>query len=146
MDQLDSCIRHGGKRIRASGAPNDMCVRLGAPRAKANSTRKSAPTIPPEFELDNVIQDAINVRFREAGSASPRARAQHAIGVQVAVVDAANPVTDGEADAAPNIFPPRCPAQLDSTRMPSKARLCARWVIQRGDVSPWSGPLTVTVL
>lgn len=88
----------------------------------------------------------INVRFREGGSAQPRARAVNAIGVQIAVVNGAAAAVAGEVDSAPSQFISRSPVALDSTKMPDQVRLYARWITQRGETSPWTLPLEVSVL
>jgi hypothetical protein len=139
-------VQDMGNKIRLSKATDDQVQALGVNRRKATPTRRSAPAEAPEFTLGSVVPDAINIKFRTANSASPRARAQNAIAVQIAVVDASQPVTDGEADAAPIVQVSRSPAKLDSSRMPGQVRLYARWITQRGEVSDWSLPLPVTVL
>jgi hypothetical protein len=55
-------------------------------------------------------------------------------------------VINAEADNAPIKSVSRSPVQLDTTGWPAKVRLHARWVTQRGETSPWTLPLSVTVL
>jgi hypothetical protein len=146
LPQLVAHIQDMGNKIRVSNATDDMVHTVGVDRRKATPTRRTAPAEAPEFTLGGVVPDAINIKFRAANSASPRARAENAIGAQVAVVDATKPVVDKEADDSPIVQVSRSPAKLDSSRMPAQVRLYARWITQRGEVSDWSLPLPVTVL
>jgi hypothetical protein len=91
------------------------------------------------------VPDVIYARFRTAGSASPRARANGATGIQLAVVDAAAPAAEGEANNVPTLHVTRSPAAIDSTGMPNKVRLYARWITARGLTSPWSRAQDVVV-
>jgi hypothetical protein len=96
--------------------------------------------------VDGVAPGIVNFRFRTAGSARPRARAENTNGIQLAVVDASKPTVDGEADLVPTLHITRSPATVDSTDMPGQVRLYARWVTPRGLTSPWTLPHEVTVL
>jgi hypothetical protein len=145
-ERLVITVRAIANVARASGASHSVLASMGVRRKPARGTRRSAPSEAPEFSVDGVERGAISVRFRTAGSAQPRARAANTNGVQVAVVNAASPAADGEADTVPAIFLPRSPARLDSTKMPDEVRLYARWVTPRGLTGPWSRPLSVTVL
>ena len=139
-------LRNIGNKARISNATNGELALIGVRRKKTNPTRRSAPSEAPEFTLSSVLPGCIRLRARESGSASPRARAANANGIQIAVVDAANTVTDAEADNAPIKSVSRSPVQLKTTGWPAKVRLYARWQTQRGETSPWTLPLSVTVL
>lgn len=115
-------------------------------RKKLRGTDRLAPQEPPEFSLDSLVPGIINIRFRTSGSAQPRARAANTIGVQVAVVNAANPVADNEADNAPTHFASSSPGTLNSAKMPRHVRLYARWMTPRGLTGPWSLPVSVSVI
>jgi len=65
--------------------------------------------------------------------------------VQVAVVNAASPAVDGEADKVPTLHVPRSPTAIDSTGMPEQVRLYARWITPRGLTSPWTAAQDVVV-
>ena len=93
-----------------------------------------------------MVPGFIRLRAREMGSASPRARAANANGLQIAIVDGTAAIADGEADKVPIRYVSHSPFELGSAEMPAKVRLYARWQTQRGDVSGWSLPLLVTVL
>jgi hypothetical protein len=93
-----------------------------------------------------MMPGVIRLRTRESGSVSPRARAANANGIQIAVVDGTAAVTDCEANDAPIKSVSHSPMQLHTARWPAKVRLYARWQTQRGEVSSWSLPLTVTVV
>jgi hypothetical protein len=146
MDQLVQDLRDLANKARASAATDDALASIGISRRAATNTPTATPTDAPEFTLESVKPNVVNVRFREAGSASPRARLASAIGVQVAVVNGSASPVDGEADAAPNVFAPRNPASLNSTTWPPHVRLYARWVTQRGQTGPWSLPLSIAVV
>jgi hypothetical protein len=146
LDQLVSTIRDVGNKVRVSSATDAMAQAVGVDRRSPTRTPRTIPGDAPEFTLESVQPGLINVRFRTAGSAAPRARTANATGAQIAVVDAADPVADGEADGATIRYVPRSPATMTSTGMPAKVRLYARWQTQRGLVSGWSLPLLVTVL
>src|SRR5262249_1444524 len=103
----------------------------------------SAPTEAPQLNLVSVAPGVVNIEFRTQGSGSPRARDPKAIGVQISVVNGANPVADGEADAGSQVYASRSPGQLNSTTWPANVRLYARWVTQRGLTSPWSAAIVV---
>jgi hypothetical protein len=144
-DQLMDTVRTIANSARISNASDGVLASMGITRRSAGSTPKTVPQVPPEFTLVSVVPGVINIRFREEGSAQPRARAANTTGVQIAVVNGTAAPADGEADAAPNQFVPRSPASLDSTNMPGKVRLYARWVTQRGLTGPWSLALSVSV-
>jgi hypothetical protein len=146
FDQLVEEFRNHGNKIRISDASDATCLDFGVDRRSATHTRRKAPAEAPVFSLDSVVLGGFTVTFRTANSASPRARAENANGVQIAIVDASHPVADNEADDAPSVLKSRSPAYLDSSRMPGQVRLYARWITQRGEGSPWSVPLSVTVM
>jgi hypothetical protein len=138
-------LRKIGTKARASSAPADALKEIGMKRKAPKRAVCPAPTDSPEFNFTGAIHGLIGVRFREKGSARPRARAENTIGVQIAAVDASNPKKDGEANRAPSQIVTSSPAQLNSTEMPPKVRLYARWITRRGLTGPWSGPLPVAV-
>jgi hypothetical protein len=146
MDQLIAKLSELANKARASAATDENLASIGISRRAATNTPTATPTAAPEFTLDSVKPNVVNVRFREAGSASPRARLASAIGVQVAIVNGSASPVDGEADSAPNVFVPRNPAALNSTTWPQHVRLYARWVTQRGQTGPWSLPLSIAVV
>jgi len=146
LDLLKGKVRDIANAARVSPASDDEIGAIGVSRRDPSPTRKRAPADPPEFSVDSVAPGVINVRFRTAGSAQPRARAENTVGVQVAVVNGANAAADNEADTVPPIVLTRSPATIDSTRMPDSVRLYARWVTSRGLTSPWSRPQDVAVL
>jgi hypothetical protein len=146
MDQLVQDLRDLANKARASATTDDALASIGISRRAATNTPTATPADAPEFTLESVKPNVVNVRFREAGSASPRARLASAIGVQVAIVNGSASPVDGEADAAPNVFAPRNPASLNSTTWPPHVRLYARWVTQRGQTGPWSLPLSIAVV
>jgi hypothetical protein len=145
-DQLVAKLRAIATAARVSDASDEAVATIGVSRKSPSPSPKSLPASAPAFTLVSVSPGIINVRFRVEGSAKPRARDTNAIGVQVAVVNGATAPVDDEADAAPDLFVPRSPASLDSTNMPGKVRLYARWISQRGETGPWSLPLGVAVL
>lgn len=144
-DQLEGHLRYIANTARVSNATDDDVMSIGVSRRDPSPTHILAPATAPEFTLVKIAPGTISVRFREEGSASPRARAQNTKGVLVAVVDGGKAEADGEADAVPAMQCPRSPVMLDSTAMPAQVRLYARWVTDRGLTSPWSTPLEVTV-
>ena len=144
--QLMDKVRVIANAARVSNATDGVLASMGITRRSAGATPKTVPQEPPEFTLVNVKPGIINIRFREEGSAQPRARAATTTGVQISVVNGTPAPVDGEADAAPNQFVSRSPSSLDSTNMPGQVRLYARWVTQRGQTGPWSLPLSVSVL
>jgi hypothetical protein len=146
MDQLVNELRDLANKARASSATDDALAGIGIGRKSASRTPTSVPTDSPEFTLESVKPNVVNVRFRENGSASPRARMAEAIGVQIAIVNGATAPVDNEADSAPNVFASRNPAALNSAGWHQQVRLYARWVTARGQVGPWSLALSVTVL
>jgi hypothetical protein len=139
-------LRNIGNKARISNATNAELAMIGVRRKKTKPSRKAAPADAPELVLESALPGLIRLRTREMGSASPRARAANANGVQIAVVDAANPAADGEADHAPIKSASRSPVQLDTTGWPAKVRLYARWETQRKEFNPWSWPQVLTVL
>ena len=145
-DQLMSKVRDLANKARVSDASDGVLASLGITRRDPKPTPKSVPAESPEFSLIDVKPGIIDVRFHEAGSAQPRARAANANAVQVAVVDGSKPETDNEADGAPVVTITRSPASMDSTKMPANVRLYARWITQRGKTGPWSVPVEVAVL
>lgn len=145
-DQLEAHLRYIANAARVSNATDDEVMTIGVSRRDPSPTRKNAPEAAPEFSLVNVVPGRINVRFRQSGSASPRARAKDTKGVLIAVVNGSQPQADGEADNVPTRQYPRSPLGLDSTAMPAQVRLYARWVTDRGLTGPWSLPLEVTVV
>jgi hypothetical protein len=146
MDQLVSLLRSLANKSRASVATDDALASIGVSRKSASPTPVAAPVVAPEFTLESVKPNIVNVRFREAGSASPRARLATASGVQIAIVNGASAPVDGEADSAPNVFASRNPAAINSSSWPTQVRLYAHWITARGLTGPWSLPLTVHVL
>lgn len=138
-------VRSIANAARISDATDGVLATIGITRRAPNPTPKTVPQVQPEFTLVGVKPGVINLRFREEGSAQPRARAANSNGVQIAVVNGTAAPADGEADTAPNIFVSRSPASLDSTNMPGQVRLYSRWVTQRGLTGPWSLPLNVSV-
>ena len=146
LPQLVGKVRDMGNKIRLSNATDDQVQAVGADRPKAGSTRKTAPSDPPELIVESLTYHSIKLRIHESGSASARARAANANGVQIAVADASGPAANNEADKAPIKSASRSPVQLDTTDWPAKVRLYARWETQRKEFSPWSGPQVVSVL
>ncbi len=145
-EQLMNKVRIIANAARVSNASDGVLASIGVTRRSPGSTPKTVPQEPPEFTLVNVKPGVINIRFREEGSAQPRARAATTNGIQIAMVTGTAAPVNGEADSAPNQFVSRSPASLDSTNMPGQVRLYARWVTQRGQTGPWSLPLNVSVL
>lgn len=143
--RLSAYLRRCANIARASTAPNSALVRLNMKRKKVRGSRRNAPKEAPTFAVTHTIPGRVFFRFAELGSASPRARAANTIGVQIAVVDAANPLTGGEADHAPIKSVSHSPAWLDTKNWPDHARLYARWVTQRSEASSWSAPQLATV-
>jgi hypothetical protein len=148
LDQLMEERRLHDNKIRMSDASDATCLDLDVSRRKAKPTRKTAPSYPPELSVEGVGYHSVTLRFHDTGSAGSRARAENAIGVQIAVVDATtgNGGGNGEADKAPIKSASRSPVNLDTTDWPAKVRLYARWETQRKEFSPWSGPQLVTVM
>jgi hypothetical protein len=146
MDQLLAVLSTIANKSKASSATDDALATIGISRRSPSNTPSGVPTVAPEFILESVVPNVVNVRFRELGSASPRARMASAIGVQVAVVNGAASPVDGEADKAPNVFASRNPASLNSTGWPGQVRLYARWITQRGQTGPWSLALPISVI
>lgn len=142
--QMLAILRKIGNKARVSSASNEQLVLIGVKRKKTNPSRRGITPDAPWFFVCEMYPNVMRVAFRVAGSNSPRARAQNAIGVQVAVVDGANPPTAGEADLAPIKTISRSPAQLDTTGWPIKVRLYARWISRRVETSNWSSPQSVT--
>ena len=145
LDQLVAKVADCGNKIRVSDATDDEVLATGADRRKAGSTPKPVPQDAPGITLDYLSPGVIHFRLHDSGNAGPRARAENAIGAQVAVVDGTTPLTAGEADKVPQVFVSHTLGQLASTTMPAQVRLYARWQTQRGLASPWSAPLTVKV-
>lgn len=139
-------LRQIGNKARSSNASASQLMKFRVRRKKLRGTRRNPPDDAPEFSMDYATPGGIVIRFREMGSASPRARAANTTGVQVAVVDAAQPVTSGEADRVPIKTVSRSPSNLATKGWPAKVRLYARWVTQRGETSAWSDAVPVTVL
>jgi hypothetical protein len=139
-------VRKIGVKARASSAPADALKKIGMKRPAPKRGLRPAPTDSPEFTFTGTIAGMIGIRFRESGSARPRARAADTLGVQIAFADAANPRKDGEADRSPSLLVTSSPAKLDSTGWPARARLYARWITRRGLTGPWSLPLPVTTM
>jgi hypothetical protein len=146
MEQLLQELRNLANKAKASAATDDALAGIGVSRRNPTQTPTATPTEAPEFTLESVKPGIVNVRFREAGSASPRARLASAIGVQVSVVNGVAAPVDGEADNAPNVFASRNPAALNSSGWPASVRLYARWITQRGQTGPWSLPLSIAVV
>lgn len=144
--RLVAKLRGIARSARNSPATSGTLAALGVRRSKTNLTPRSAPAEQPEFTLCGVTPGIVHVRFREAETARPRARAEHTTGVQIAVVDGSSAPTDNEADTAWNVFISHSPAGLDSTKMPRQVRLYARWITRRGHTGPWSLPLPASVI
>ena len=139
-------LRFIGNKARVSSASSGQLIALGIKRKTLRGSRRNAPPDSPEFSVNHAAPGLITVRYRTLGSASPRARAENTTGVHIAVVDAANPVTSGEADMAPIKTVTRSPSNLGTTGWPSRVRFYARWATQRGEASPWSLFLPMTVV
>jgi hypothetical protein len=146
LELLKAKLRDIANAARVSSASDNAVAAIGVNRRDPSPTPKNPPADPPEFSVESVAPGVINIRFRTAGSARPRARAENTSGVQIAVVNGANPAADGEADTVPPLIVTRSPATLDSKTMPDKVRLYARWVTPRGLTSPWTRPQEVSVL
>jgi hypothetical protein len=146
LPDLVGKIRDVGNKVRISDASDDMIQAIGVDRRKATPTRKTAPTEPPEIAVESVLYHRVRLRIHETGNVYARSRPVNASGVQIAVVDAANPAVVGEEDHSPIKSASRSPVQLDTTGWPAKVRLYARWETQRKEFSPWSGPAVVSVL
>jgi hypothetical protein len=144
--RMVTVLRKVSNKVRISGASNSKIANLSLKRKKRRNSRRNAPDVAPEFTVGHAIPGVINIRFRESGSDSPRAKAANAIGVHIAVVDASKPATGGEADTAHIKTVSRSPYQLDTKGWPPKVRLSARWVTARGETSPWSATQSVTVM
>jgi len=143
--QMLAVLRKIGHKARVSSASADQLDLIGVKRKKAKPSRRGITLEAPSFSVGEMFPHVMRVTFRVTGSASPRARAENATGVQVAVVDGANPPTNDEADHAPIKTISRSPAQLDTSGWPQQVRLYARWINRRVETSCWSGPQSVTV-
>jgi hypothetical protein len=137
-------LRKIGSKARSSDASHDQLAGLGIQRRTTNPSRRTITVEAPAFSVIAMAPGVIRIAFRVNDSNSPRARAEHATSLQIAVVDAANPATNGEADHAPIKTATRSPAQLDTTGWPGKVRLYARWISQRGETSAWSAAQSFT--
>jgi len=143
--RLTRALRRMGNKARASDAPSALLASIGTHRKQYRSAPLPPPAEAPEFSVSATHVGFIQVRCRTAGSNSPRGRAPHATGVQIAYVDAATPETSGEAERAPTVLVTRSPWNVSTAQMPAKARLYARWQTQTGKHGPWSLPVPVTV-
>jgi hypothetical protein len=143
--RLAAYLRRCASIARASDAPESALLRLNVKRKTLRGSRRNAPQQAPGLLADQATSGTICLRFINQGSASPRARAANTIGVQVAVVDAANPIVSSEEDRVPTISVSRSPARVDTTGWPARVRLYVRWVTPRGEFSGWSAPQITTV-
>jgi hypothetical protein len=139
-------LRNIGNKARVSNATAPELAMISVRRRKTKPTRRNAPSDAPGLTLELAQPGVIRLRVRETGSASPRARAANANGIQIAVVDATVDYTDNEANEVPIKTVSHSPMQLDTTGWPAKVRLYARWQSLRGETSPWSLPLPITVM
>ncbi len=137
-------LRKVGNKARVSSASSEQLALIGIKRKKTKPSRRGITPDAPSFSVGEMLPNVMRVSFRVNGSNSPRARAENAIGVQVAVADAANPPSDDEANHAPIKTISRSPAQLDTSGWPARVRLYARWINRRVETSGWSLPQAVT--
>lgn len=142
-DVAVTALRALGNQFRSTPAVTDESLAaIGMSRRDDGATPVAAPGGAPEFAVESIAQGTVNIRFRTAGAANPRARAPGSVGVQIAVVDGAALAAPGEADAARQVFVSRSPNALDTTTFPNITRLYARWQTARGLVGPWSDAVT----
>jgi hypothetical protein len=137
MEQLVQDLRDLANKARASTATDDALAGIGISR-RNGPTPIGAPTDAPEFTLEHVTSNRVNVRFRETGSANPRSKPADVAGAQIAIVNGANAPVDGEENHAPNVLVTRSPAALNSEGWPGSVRLYARWFTAKGLTGPWS--------
>jgi hypothetical protein len=141
--RMVASLRKIGNKARASSADGGQLASIGVKRKTTNPSRRGITSDAPGFLVGEMFPNVMRVAFRVTGSNSTRARAENAIGVQVAVVDGANPPAAGEADRVPIKMLSRSPAQMDTSGWPVQVRLYARWISQRGETSGWSSPQSV---
>jgi len=145
LAQLTAKVQYCGNKIRVSDCTDDEALAAGTDRRKASPSPKVVPADPPGVTLDSLQPGLIRLRIYDTGSASARARAINATAVQLAVVNGTAPIVANEADMVPFIVATRSPVTLDSTKMPGTVRIYVRWQATRGQLGPWSAPLTVHV-
>ncbi len=143
---MTAILRKIGNKARASDAPGPQLAAIGLKRKKANPSRRVLATDPPWVSADEMHPGTMKVAFGVVGSASPRARAENATGLQLAVVDATQPWVENEAATVPWLILTHSPISLFTTKWPPKVRLYGRWATQRGETSAWSYPVSVTVV
>ena len=145
LDQLTAKVQYCGNKIRVSDCTDDEALATGTDRRKGSPTPKNVPANPPGVTLDSLQPGVMRLRIYDTGNSGARARAENANGSQLAVVNGTAAIVANEADTVPTILAPRSPWTLDSTKMPGTVRIYARWQTQRGELGPWSAPLTVKV-
>jgi len=145
LDQLTAKVQYCGNKIRVSDCTDDEALATGTDRRKGSPTPKNVPANPPGVTLDSLQPGVMRLRIYDTGNSGARARAETANGSQLAVVNGTAAIVANEADTVPTILAPRSPWTLDSTKMPGTVRIYARWQTQRGELGPWSAPLTVKV-
>ena len=142
---LMDIVRGIANAARISNASDGVLASMGITRRTGSPTPTTVPMAAPEIAVDSALPGFLRLRFRESGSANPRARAANTDGVHIAVVDASKPAVDNEADTVPYVAVTRSPQNVDSTQMPAVGRLYGRWFGPRSQVSAWSASVEVTV-
>jgi hypothetical protein len=141
---LTELARSLANKARASTATDSSLADIGIYRRDPIPTPIPAPTTPPEFGIADILPGEAIVRFRAAGSSRPRARANGAIGVQVSLVTVDNgaPPATGEADSGVMTFVARTLRPVPTAGEGPGIRAYARWQTAKGEVSPWTSPVT----
>lgn len=142
--RMVTILRKIGNKARVSNASESQLTGIGIKRKKANPSRRNITSDAPGLGVSDWRPDYLKITFRVITSSSPRARAKNSMGIQLAVVDGANPIEAGEMDRAPIKLITRSPTDVKTTGWPVKLRLYARWISVRGETSAWSSPLEVT--
>src|SRR5262249_33469425 len=76
--RMVAVVRKVCNKVRTSGASSPQLAELKLKRTKRRHTRRNAPTVAPEFNVEHAIPGVIKISFRESGSGNIRAKAANA--------------------------------------------------------------------
>ena len=140
-------VRRYATTIRANlGVSDALKVGLGLHIKDATPSPVPAPTTKPELSITKIDTGYQEVSARDEGSAAPRARPVGSVGLLLyRAVGNAPASLPTEATFLTFIGRPEIQSNFDTSDRGKIATYFARWTNARGEVGPWSNPVSAAI-
>lgn len=140
-------LRFYSQQVKANmGVSNELKMALGIHINDAGPTPIPVPTTQPALTIDYQIQGAAVLRVRDQSTPTSNAKPFGVLGGEVAVTIGTDAATDPNAAAFRRIQT-KTPFTIDFTPAENGkvATIWERWFNRKGELGPWSTPISLIV-